>query len=97
TAGPSDPPARPASSGEQVPADSSERKTPVAGTGVDHVIGGHDSMPVVIHGCPQNWCEWHAIAPALAERHTVIPPDLPGAGRSEDADHRHAEGQVTGE
>ncbi|MGK3944890.1 alpha/beta hydrolase [Streptomyces caeruleatus] len=70
-------------SGEQLPAGFSRHKTRVAGTGINYVIGGHGPTLVLIHGYPQTWYEWHGIMPALAEHHTVIAPDLPGAGRSD--------------
>jgi haloacetate dehalogenase len=46
---------------------------------------------VLLHGYPQSGLCWHRVAPALAERHTVIVPDLRGYGRSstppDDAKH----------
>jgi len=32
---------------------------------------------VLLHGWPQTWYEWRHIIPALAQRYTVIAPDLP--------------------
>ena len=37
---------------------------------------------VLLHGWPQHSLMWHAIAPRLAERFTVVVPDLRGAGAS---------------
>lgn len=37
---------------------------------------------VLLHGWPQHSLMWHSIAPRLAERFTVICPDLRGAGAS---------------
>ncbi|MFM9940908.1 MAG: alpha/beta fold hydrolase [Hyphomicrobiaceae bacterium] len=37
---------------------------------------------VLLHGWPQTWYEWRHIMPALAERYTVIAPDLRGLGDS---------------
>jgi haloacetate dehalogenase len=37
---------------------------------------------VLLHGYPQNGACWHRVAPALAERHAVVVPDLRGYGRS---------------
>jgi len=37
---------------------------------------------LLLHGNPQTHAMWHAIAPALAERFTVIAPDLRGYGGS---------------
>lgn len=37
---------------------------------------------VLLHGWPQTWYEWRHVIPALAERYTVIAPDLRGLGDS---------------
>lgn len=37
---------------------------------------------LLIHGYPQNHACWHAVAPKLAERFTVVVPDLRGYGES---------------
>lgn len=43
-------------------------------------IGGGDPI-VALHGFPQHWWQWHAVAPLLAAAgHRVICPDLRGAG-----------------
>jgi pimeloyl-ACP methyl ester carboxylesterase len=48
-----------------------------------HFVKGGTGEPVVLlHGFPQTWYEWHRIMPALAERYTVIAPDLRGMGAS---------------
>ncbi len=42
-----------------------------------------DGPPLLLlHGNPQTHAMWHAVAPALAARHTVICPDLRGYGLS---------------
>jgi haloacetate dehalogenase len=44
---------------------------------------GGDGPPVVLlHGHPRTHTTWHAVAPLLAERHTVVCPDLRGYGSS---------------
>jgi pimeloyl-ACP methyl ester carboxylesterase len=47
-----------------------------------YVIGGQGSPIVLLHGWPQTWYAWRKIMPALAERYTVIAPDLRGLGDS---------------
>jgi len=37
---------------------------------------------VLLHGWPQTWYEWRLVMPKLAERFTVIAPDLRGLGDS---------------
>jgi pimeloyl-ACP methyl ester carboxylesterase len=52
------------------------------GVRLHYVIGGAGTPVVLLHGWPATWYEWHAVMPALARRHTVIAPDLPGLGDS---------------
>lgn len=46
------------------------------------VRGGEGPPLLLLHGYPQTHATWHAVAPALAARYSVIIPDLPGYGRS---------------
>jgi haloacetate dehalogenase len=45
-------------------------------------IGGRGDPLVLLHGYPQTHVMWHGLAPRLAERFTVICPDLRGYGDS---------------
>lgn len=45
-------------------------------------IGGSGPPLLLLHGNPQTHVMWHKIAPALAERFTVVATDLTGYGRS---------------
>jgi pimeloyl-ACP methyl ester carboxylesterase len=45
-----------------------------------YVTSGRGPVVVLLHGWPQTWYEWRHIIPALAERYTVIAPDLRGLG-----------------
>jgi haloacetate dehalogenase len=44
--------------------------------------GGAGPPVVLLHGHPRTHTTWHAVAPLLAERHTVVCPDLRGYGES---------------
>jgi haloacetate dehalogenase len=44
--------------------------------------GGEGPPLLLLHGHPQTHVMWHAIAPGLAERFTVVAPDLRGYGES---------------
>lgn len=44
--------------------------------------GGSGPPVVLLHGNPQTHVMWHAVAPRLAERFTVVTPDLRGYGES---------------
>ena len=44
--------------------------------------GGSGPPLLLLHGNPQSHAMWHAVAPALARRFTVIAPDLRGYGGS---------------
>ena len=49
-----------------------------------HVVHGGEGPPVLmLHGYPQTHAEWHKVAPRLAERFTVVCPDLRGYGDSD--------------
>ena len=60
----------------------SERFAEVNGTRLRYLIGGKGAPVVLLHGYAQTGHMWNPILPRLAERHTVIVPDLRGAGRS---------------
>jgi pimeloyl-ACP methyl ester carboxylesterase len=47
-----------------------------------YVTAGRGPAVVLLHGWPQTWYEWRHVMPALAERYTVIAPDLRGLGDS---------------
>ncbi len=54
----------------------------VNGIQMHYVIGGHGKPIVLLHGWPETWYEWRHVMPALAEKYTVIVPDLRGLGDS---------------
>lgn len=54
----------------------------VNGVQLHYVMGGKGEAVVLLHGWPQTWYEWRRIMPALAERYTVIAPDIRGLGDS---------------
>lgn len=47
-----------------------------------YVAGGQGEPLVLLHGWPQTWYEWREVMPALAERYSVIAPDMRGLGDS---------------
>jgi haloacetate dehalogenase len=59
------------------------RQLPGAGIAVDALIGGSGPPLLLLHGAPQTRMCWKSVAPLLAERHTVVVPDLRGYGRSD--------------
>jgi pimeloyl-ACP methyl ester carboxylesterase len=54
----------------------------VNGVRLHYVTTGQGDPVVLLHGWPQTWFEWRRIIPALAERYTVIAPDMRGLGDS---------------
>ncbi len=58
------------------------RRLPGAGADIAFVIGGSGPPILLLHGFPQTHAMWHAIAPRLAENHTVVCTDLRGYGDS---------------
>ncbi|MCP1673552.1 haloacetate dehalogenase [Natronocella acetinitrilica] len=59
-----------------------ERDFTTGETPIHYRIGGDGPPLVLLHGYPQTHMMWHAVAPLLAETHTVICPDLRGYGAS---------------
>jgi len=51
-------------------------------TTINLVRGGSGTPILLLHGYPQTHVCWHLIAPLLAERFTVVCPDLRGCGDS---------------
>ncbi|GAB2583326.1 alpha/beta fold hydrolase [Spirosoma areae] len=67
----------------QPPAGFTSRTATVNGVRLHYVIGGQGEPLVLLHGWPETWYEWHRVMPALAQRYTVIVPDLRGIGESD--------------
>jgi pimeloyl-ACP methyl ester carboxylesterase len=55
----------------------------VNGFRMHYVIAGGGYPLVFLHGWPQSCYEWRKIIPSIAERFTVIAPDLRGLGNSD--------------
>jgi haloacetate dehalogenase len=55
---------------------------PVSGGEIRLRRGGSGPPLLLLHGNPQTHAMWHAVAPRLAERFTVVCPDLRGYGGS---------------
>jgi haloacetate dehalogenase len=77
----SDPPAAP-SAGATLFAGFETRELPTARGTVHAMVGGSGPALLLLHGYPQSHLMWHAAAPLLAERHTVVATDLAGYGAS---------------
>ena len=54
----------------------------VNGTSIHVALAGTGPPVLLLHGYPQTHAMWHAVAPFLAERYTVVCPDLRGYGDS---------------
>jgi len=52
------------------------------GQPVNYIQAGHGPVVLLIHGITSSSSAWARVLPGLAERHTVIAPDLPGHGTS---------------
>jgi len=54
----------------------------VNGVRLRYLMGGQGSPVILLHGYAETGHMWRPIMPILAQRHTVIVPDLRGAGGS---------------
>ncbi len=54
----------------------------IDGIKLHYLTAGHGPAVVLLHGYAETALMWKPIIPALAERFTVIVPDLPGIGDS---------------
>jgi haloacetate dehalogenase len=59
-----------------------EERIDTSGATIALSIGGKGPPLLLLHGFPQTRLMWHRTAPTLAERYTVICPDLRGYGAS---------------
>ena len=59
-----------------------DRRVETADTEFAVLTGGSGPAVLLLHGYPQTRAAWHRIAPVLAERMSVVVPDLPGYGAS---------------
>src|ERR1700720_1052524 len=58
------------------------RTVEIDGVKLHYLIAGHGPALILLHGYAETSLMWRPIIPALAERFTVIAPDLPGIGDS---------------
>ena len=58
------------------------KKVATSGADIALVHGGSGSPLLLVHGYPQSHVMWHKVALRLAERFTVVVPDLRGYGAS---------------
>lgn len=58
----------------------------VRGQSVHYARAGAGDPVVLLHGWPQTWAAWSEVIPALAQRHTVVAPDLRGLGATSKAE-----------
>jgi pimeloyl-ACP methyl ester carboxylesterase len=59
------------------------RTTEVGGVKLHYLTAGHGASLILLHGYAETSLMWRPIIPVLAERFTVIAPDLPGIGDSD--------------
>jgi len=59
------------------------RTANIDGANIHYMTAGHGTPLILLHGYAETSLMWKPIIPALAERFTVIAPDLPGIGDSD--------------
>jgi len=72
----------PQATNSRVPDGFTERFAEVNGARLHYFIGGKGSPVVLLHGYAETSHMWLPLMPLLAQHHTVIAPDLRGAGDS---------------
>ena len=67
------------------------KRIKTSGAAIALVQGGSGAPLLLLHGYPQTHAIWHKVAPALAQRYTLVIPDLRGYGASSKppTDDRH--------
>ena len=58
------------------------RTAEINGVKLHYITAGHGAPLILLHGYAETSLMWNPIIPVLAERFTVIAPDLPGIGDS---------------
>jgi pimeloyl-ACP methyl ester carboxylesterase len=58
------------------------RTADIQGVKLHYLTSGHGAFLLLLHGYAETSLMWRPLMPALAERFTVIAPDLPGIGDS---------------
>src|SRR5271167_2216574 len=58
------------------------RTAEVKGVKLHYLSAGHGTPLILLHGYAETSLMWKPVIPLLAERFTVIAPDLPGIGGS---------------
>jgi hypothetical protein len=59
------------------------RTAKIDGAKLHYMTAGHGTALILLHGYAETSLMWKPIIPVLAERFTVIAPDLPGIGDSD--------------
>jgi pimeloyl-ACP methyl ester carboxylesterase len=59
------------------------RSAQIDGAKIHYLTAGHGPTVILLHGFAETSLMWRPIMPVLAERFTVIAPDLPGIGDSD--------------
>ena len=52
----------------------------LAGVRIHFVRLGNGAPVVLLHGWPQTWYEWRRVMPLLADKFSLVAPDLRGLG-----------------
>ena len=61
----------------------SSHSAEIDGAKIDYLTAGHGPTVILLHGFAETSRMWRPVMPELAERFTVIAPDLPGIGDSD--------------
>jgi pimeloyl-ACP methyl ester carboxylesterase len=68
--------------GDSKPSEFSHHYADLEGVRIHYVTIGDGAPVVLLHGWPQTWYEWRRVMPLLADKYSLVAPDMRGLGDS---------------
>ena len=68
--------------GDSKPSEFSHHYANLEGVRLHYVTMGDGAPVVLLHGWPQTWYEWRRVMPLLADKFSLVAPDMRGLGDS---------------
>ena len=68
--------------GDSKPSEFSHHYANLEGVRIHYVTMGMARRSCLLHGWPQTWYEWRRVMPLLADKYSLVAPDMRGLGDS---------------